>query len=91
MERLFELGGSDKKWALIFGIQCFNTQNFINNLSKFKHPELVFTNKRMKFSQDLINNKIESKAQPPFQSIWICNNLFSNQINFWIGEKCLEK
>ena len=52
LERLFEF---NKPFALIFGIQCLNSEKFCDQLQKFKRPQYVHLKRRMCFTKDVKN------------------------------------
>lgn len=82
MERLFEF---NKPFALIFGIQCLNSEKFCDQLQKFKRPQYVHLKRRMCFTKDVKNYDILKLNRPSFASMWVCNDLFKKDINVWDG------
>lgn len=80
LERLLEL---DKPFAMIFGIQCFNTGKFTKLLGMLNRFQICFLEKRMKFTKDLSITNKKTLAQPTFHSVWICNNIFDKDIIIW--------
>lgn len=77
----------NKPWALIFGIQAFNTGTFIETLNEFENPNMVFMKRRMRFTKDHVNYQTKDLSYPSFNSMWVCNNVFDKQLLFWEGVK----
>lgn len=84
LKRLLEFG-ADKKWALIFGIQCFNSEKFCDMLQKFKRPQYIHLKRRMCFTKNHLNYDVKNLQRPSFASMWIANNLFDKDIQVWKG------
>lgn len=82
---LLRLLDFDKPWALIFGIQCLNSEKFCDTLQKFKRPQYVHLKRRMCFTKDHINYDVNNLDRPSFASMWVCNNLFKKDIQVWNG------
>lgn len=77
IERLIEL---KKPFALIFGIQCFNSGGFSAELSKLKNLSLIFLQKRIKFHKGDETIKLSS---PTFHSMWIMDGkIWEKKISF---------
>ena len=83
LDRLLEFG--DKQWALIFGIQCLNSEKFCDKLQKFKRPQYIHLKRRMCFTKDMKNYDVLKLERPSFASMWVCNNLFQKDIIVWNG------
>ena len=81
IKRLKEL---NKPFALIFGIQCFNSGGFVKELQDLSNVEMVFLSKRMKFHKGDETIKLK---QPTFHSMWICNNIVGKPLTFLEGAK----
>lgn len=77
--------GEDKKWALIFGIQCFNSEKFCNELQKFKRPQYIHLKRRMCFTKKYLDYDVMKLDRPSFASMWIVNDLFDKDIQVWDG------
>ncbi|MDI4567833.1 MAG: sugar-phosphate nucleotidyltransferase [Mycoplasma sp.] len=75
----------NKPWALIFGIQALNSEKFCDKLQKFKKPQYIHLKRRMCFTKDYINYDIKNLQRPSFASMWICNDLFEQDIQVWNG------
>ncbi len=75
----------NKPWALIFGIQCLNSEKFCDMLQKFKRPQYVHLKRRMCFTKDFLNYDVCNLKRPSFASMWVCNNLFKKDIQVWKG------
>lgn len=75
----------NKPWALIFGIQCLNSEKFCYELSKFENITYVHLQRRMCFTKDYLNYDVLNIDRPSFASMWVCNNLFKKQIIVWYG------
>lgn len=75
IERLIQL---KKPFALIFGIQCFNTGKFTRLLKQLDRVQMVFLETRISFFKATVPN-----GRPTFHSMWICNNLFDKDIQIW--------
>lgn len=84
LNRLLEFG-TDKPWALIFGIQCLNSEKFCDMLQKFKRPQYIHLKRRMCFTKKHLNYDINNLQRPSFASMWVCNNLFKKDIQVWKG------
>ena len=74
MERLVEL---NKPFAMIYGIQCFNSGGFTRELKNVKNLQFLLLCKRIKFHKGIEDNKLPS---PTFHSMWICNDLLDSKI-----------
>lgn len=84
LERLLNFG-HEKKWALIFGIQCLNSEKFCDMLQKFKRPQYVHLKRRMCFTKDHLSYDVLNLPRPSFASMWVCNNIFERDIQVWNG------
>lgn len=82
LERLLEF---NKPWALIFGIQCLNSEKFCDKLQQFKKPQYVHLKRRMCFTKDHLNYDVNNLQRPSFASMWVCNDLFKKDIQVWRG------
>lgn len=82
LERLLEFG---KPWALIFGIQCLNSEKFCDMMQRFKRPQYVHLKRRMCFTKDHLHYDVNHLQRPSFASMWVCNNLFKKDIQVWKG------
>ncbi|GIZ05871.1 hypothetical protein MSATCC14277_4530 [Metamycoplasma salivarium] len=82
LERLLTF---NKPWALIFGIQCLNSEKFCDMLQKFERPQYVHLKRRMCFTKDSINYDLNNLQRPSFATMWVCNNLFDKDIQVWSG------
>lgn len=82
LERLLKF---KKPWALIFGIQALNSEKFCDMLQNFEKPQYIHLKRRMCFVKDHINYDINNLQRPSFASMWICNNIFSKDIQIWDG------
>lgn len=82
LERLLKF---NKPWALIFGIQCLNSEKFCDMLQKFEKPQYVHLKRRMCFTKDYNNYDVMNLPRPSFASMWVCNNLFEKDIQVWKG------
>ncbi|WP_156935925.1 sugar-phosphate nucleotidyltransferase [Mycoplasmopsis primatum] len=82
LERLLEF---NKPWALIFGIQALNSEKFCDMLQKFKRPQYIHLKRRMCFTKDYLNYDVLNLDRPSFASMWICNDLFEDDIQVWNG------
>lgn len=69
VERCIEL---NKPFALIFGIQCFNSGAFTATLNRLEDLKFVFVPNRMKFHKGVEDEKLTA---PSFHSMWICNGV----------------
>ena len=74
MERLIEL---NKPFAMIYGIQCFNSGGFTRELKNVKNLQFLLLCKRIKFHKGIEDNKLPA---PTFHSMWICNDLLDSKI-----------
>lgn len=74
IERLIKL---NKPFAMIYGIQCFNSGGFTRLLNNVNNLEMLFLCKRLKFHKGVEDNKVPS---PTFHSMWICNDLLGTKI-----------
>lgn len=81
IKRLIEI---DKPFALIFGIQCFNSGGFTSELSKVKDLGMTFAQRRMKFHKGI---ELEKSPSPTFHSMWISSRLIPEKISFILTEK----
>lgn len=84
VERLLSFG---KPWALLFGVQALNSEKFYNVLQKCKRLQYIHLKKRMRFTRDHLNYDIDNLPRPAFTSMWICDNIFEKDIQFWTGVK----
>ncbi|WP_250328580.1 class I SAM-dependent methyltransferase [Mycoplasma sp. SG1] len=84
LSRLLEFG-KDKPWALIFGIQCLNSEKFCDMLQKFSKPQYVHLKRRMCFTKNHLKYNPMKLDRPSFASMWVCNNFFSKDIQVWNG------
>ena len=84
LKRLLEFG-CKKKWALIFGIQCLNSEKFCDALQKFSKPQYIHLKRRMCFTKNHLNYDVKNLQRPSFASMWICNNIFKKDIQVWNG------
>lgn len=75
----------EKPWALIFGIQCLNSEKFCNKLQEFKRPQYIHLKRRMCFTKDYLNYDVLNLQRPSFASMWVCDNLFKKDIQVWNG------
>lgn len=82
LERLLTF---NKPFALIFGIQCLNSEKFCDQLQKFKKPQYVHLKRRMCFTKDNLNYDVMNLDRPSFASMWVCNDLFEKDIQVWSG------
>ncbi len=82
--RLLEFG-KQKKWALIFGIQCLNSEKFCDGLQKFTRVQYIHLKRRMCFTKNIKKYDIMHLQRPSFASMWVCNNLFDKDIQVWNG------
>ncbi|MBD5423338.1 MAG: sugar-phosphate nucleotidyltransferase [Mycoplasma sp.] len=82
LERLLHF---NKPFALIFGIQCLNSEKFCDQLQKFKRPQYVHLKRRMCFTKDVKNYDVLKLDRPSFASMWVCNDLFETDIIVWNG------
>lgn len=82
LERLLHF---KKPWALIFGIQCLNSEKFCDMLQKFKRPQYIHLKRRMCFTKDHLHYNINNLQRPSFASMWVCNDLFKKDIQVWKG------
>lgn len=74
MKRLIEL---NKPFAMIYGIQCFNSGGFTRELKNVKNLQFLLLCKRIKFHKGIENEKLPN---PTFHSMWICNDLLDSKI-----------
>lgn len=74
MKRLIEL---NKPFAMIYGIQCFNSGGFTRELKNVKNLQFLLLCKRIKFHKGIENNNLPN---PTFHSMWICNDLLDDKI-----------
>ena len=84
LRRLLEFGKS-KKWALIFGIQCLNSEKFCDMMQKFKRPQYIHLKRRMCFTKNHLHYDVNNLQRPSFASMWVCNDLFEKDIQVWKG------
>ncbi|WP_406615523.1 sugar-phosphate nucleotidyltransferase [Mycoplasmopsis hyopharyngis] len=82
LERLLKF---KKPWALIFGIQCLNSEKFCDMLQKFERPQYIHLKRRMCFTKDHLNYDVMNLQRPSFASMWVCNNMFKKDIQVWDG------
>ena len=75
----------NKSWALIFGIQCLNSEKFCDILQKFQRPQYIHLKRRMCFTKNPLKYDIYNLQRPSFASMWVCNNLFKKDIQVWKG------
>ncbi|WP_412031272.1 sugar-phosphate nucleotidyltransferase [Metamycoplasma buccale] len=73
LKRLIQL---NKPFAMIYGIQCFNSGGFVKELKNVKNLQLIFLNKRMQFFKESENEK----GSCSFHSLWICNDLLDRKL-----------
>lgn len=78
MNRLVEL---DKPFALLFGIQCFNTGRFNRMLKRLRRFQIVILEKRIKYWKPAL----DQSKNATFHSFWLCNDLFDRDIQIWTG------
>ena len=84
LKRMNEL---KKPFAMIYGIQCFNSGGFVRELKNVKNLQFILLTKRMKFFKDLNENSFRNfKNTPTFHSMWICNDFLDSKIKI-IDEK----
>lgn len=83
IKRLQEL---NKPFALIFGVQCFNSGGFVSELQKLKNLELVFLTKRIKFLKNY-KQDLKNIPQPTFHSLWICSGITNKPLSILEGAK----
>lgn len=81
ISRIIELG--NKPFALIYGIQCFNSGGFTRIIGNLTKPQFVMLTKRLKFTKDVSVNDYKKLLSPTFHSMWICNNLFEEDLQIW--------
>lgn len=82
IERLIKL---KKPFALIFGIQCFNSGGFSAELSKLKNLSLIFLQQRIKFHKGDETIKLSS---PTFHSMWIMDGkIWEKKNKFYINKR----
>lgn len=74
----------NKPFALIFGIQAFNSGGFIRELRDIENLEMVFLCKRMKFHKGVEDPKL---PQPTFHSMWICRDVVGKNITILEGSE----
>lgn len=74
LKRLIEL---NKPFAMIYGIQCFSSGEFVRLLDKVKGLSFIFLDKRMKFHKGIEDPKLPA---PSFHSMWITSRLLHKQI-----------
>lgn len=80
LERIKEL---NIPFALIYGIQCFNSGGFVKELKNFDNLQMIFLTKRIKFFKDYENQNVKL-PNPTFHSMWICNGLgLEKDITIW--------
>lgn len=82
LRRLLEF---NKSWALIFGIQCLNSEKFCDMLQKFKRPQYVHLKRRMCFTKESLKYDVKNLQRPSFASMWVCNDMFKKDIQVWKG------
>ena len=82
---LLRLKQFDKPFALIFGIQCLNSEKFCDTLQEFQKPQYIHLKRRMCFTKDYKNYDLLNLQRPSFASMWVCNNLFDKDIQVWNG------
>lgn len=74
LQRLIEL---NKPFGLIFGIQCFNSGEFVKLLNEVNNLQFCFLSKRLKFHKGNQDTKLPS---PTFHSLVLCNDLLDKKI-----------
>lgn len=74
IERLIQL---KKPFAMIYGIQCFNSGGFTRQLKNVNNLQFLLLCKRIKFHKGIEDDKLPS---PTFHSMWICNDLLDEKI-----------
>ncbi|QCZ36506.1 sugar-phosphate nucleotidyltransferase [Mycoplasma nasistruthionis] len=84
LKRLLEFG-SNKQWALIFGIQALNSEKFCDELQKFDRVQYIHLKRRMCFTKDHLNYDVKNLQRPSFASMWIANSMFKKDIQVWEG------
>lgn len=75
----------NKPFALIFGIQCLNSEKFCDMLQGFKRPQYIHLKRRMCFTKDAKNYDVMNLNRPSFASMWVCNDMFDKDIIVWTG------
>lgn len=83
IKRIIELGS--KPFALIFGIQCLNSERFCAQLQNLPRVQYLHLNRRMCFTKDVKNYDVFNLKRPSFASMWICNNLLPKDIMVLYG------
>lgn len=83
LKRLLEF--KNKSWGLIFGIHCFNVASFCQTLKEFEKINIILLGNRMRFTKDSENYNINKLSYPSFNTFWICNNIFDENLLFWDG------
>jgi hypothetical protein len=68
LKRLHEFGW-DKPFALIFGIQCLNSEKFCDMLQKFVKPQYIHLKRRMCFTKNHLGYDVMKLDRPSFASM----------------------
>ncbi|WP_051521814.1 hypothetical protein [Mycoplasmopsis gallinarum] len=86
MRRMWDFG-KDRPFALLMTTTCLQSKNFINWwLEYFNNPQIVLMeHNRIRFTKDHLNYDLDKVNRGMFGAIWICNNLFDKDINWWKG------